>query len=176
VDYKNKGLLDQTVVDYRVYDNAEENLGVANVTLPNLSFLTQQISGVGVAGNLEAVTPLLDAMTLTLQFQLFSKRALSLCGPDRHQITLRIAQQQENAVRSAVEPEGVKHVFVAIPKSLSGGSIAQATPTNPSGEYAVRYWKMTQGNETLIEIDPIGYKCYIFGKDYLEPVRKALGI
>ena len=175
-DYKNKGRHDQLVVDFRVYDEGEENLGVANATLPNLTFMTQQISGVGVAGNLEAVTPLLDALTLGLQFQLFSKRALSLCGPRRHTVILRAAQQQENAVSGELETYGVKHTFSVLPKSLSGGSIAQATATNPSGEYAVRYWKATQGNETLIEIDPINYKCLVYGVDYLAPVREALGI
>lgn len=172
----NKGKVGQAVVDFSVYDNIERLLGVANVTMPSLSFLTTQISGAGVAGNIEAVMPLLEAMTLGMQWLTLNEGALSLCGPERHTITLREVQRQESALNRQMEIVPMKHVFVAVPKSLSGGSLAQATPSNPNGEYAVRYWKATRGDQVLIEIDPTAYKCVINGVDYLEPVRKAMGM
>lgn len=173
---KIKGAIDQSVVDYAVYEDATEFAGVASVTLPDISFLTQQLNGAGIAGNYEAVLAgMVDVMTLGLQFKLLSHRALTLCEPRRHTITLRVAQQQENTVTASLQIQAAKHIFVAIPKSLSGGSISPASPSDPSGEYAVRYWKCIVDNDVLIEIDPLNFKCIINGVDYLAEVRKALG-
>ncbi len=173
---KNKGAVDQTVVDYTVFEDATEYTGIASVTLPSITFLTQQLNGAGIAGNYEAVVAgMVDSMTLGMQFKLLSDKALSLCEPRRHNITLRIAQQQENTVSAALQIQAAKHTFVVIPKSLSGGSVSPASPSDPSGEYAVRYWKAALDNKVLLEIDPLNFKCVINGTDYLADVRKALG-
>lgn len=173
---QNKGAIDQATVNFSVYENIQEYLGIASVTLPSLAWMTQQMSGSGIGGNIEAVLcGMVDAMTLTMNFRQFNEQALSLCSPEVHNITLRVAQQQENTIKGANQIQGVKHTFRMIPKSLSGGNVAPASTGDPSGEYAVRYWKAVVDNKVWIEIDPINMICIINGKDYLAKVRKALG-
>ncbi len=171
-----KGAIDQATVNFSVFENLNEYLGIASVTLPSLSWLTQQMSGSGLGGNIEAVLcGMVDAMTLTMNFRQFNDQALSLCSPEMHNITLRVAQQQESPIKGAVQIQGVKHTLRVMPKSLSGGNIAPASTADPSGEYAVRYWKAVVDNKVWIEIDPINFICIIDGVDYLAEVRKALG-
>lgn len=168
--------MDQCVINFAVYEDSTEFVGLAKVTLPDLTALTQSISGAGIAGNVESVLlGHFEAMTLGLSFRNTTKQVIRLAEPRRHNIDLRIAQQDENTVKGAIETRSVKHVFVVIPKSTKGGTVAPASPTDGSGEYAVRYWANYIDGEKVLEIDPLNVICYINGVDYLAPVRKALG-
>ncbi len=168
--------MDQSVINFAIYEDGSEYLGMASVTMPDLTALTQSINGAGIAGNVDAVIlGHFDAMTMTLNFRTMTDQSIKLSEPRRHNIDLRIAQQGEDAVKGAVETVAVKHVLVVIPKSDKGGSIAPASPSNGSGEYAVRYWKTYIDGKKVREIDPLNFICEINGVDYLAPVRKALG-
>lgn len=167
--------MDQLTVNYDVYEDGSRYDGTASAQLPDLTFLTQSLSGAGIGGNIEAVTPHLDAMTLTLNFRETTDEAFALCTPRRHQIELRVAKQVEDTVAGEIRQDAVKHVLVVIPKGLTGGTIAPHSPTNPSGTYAVRYFATYINGKIESEIDPMNYICNIHGEDYLADVRKALG-
>ncbi|MCD8199806.1 MAG: phage major tail tube protein [Coriobacteriaceae bacterium] len=168
--------MDQSVINFAVYEDSTEYLGMAQASLPDLTMLTESISGAGIAGNIEAVIlGHYDTMTLGLDFRTVSKQSIKLSSPKRHNIELRVAQQDEDPVAGEVKVVKVKHVFVVIPKSDKGGTVAPATPTNGSGEYAVRYWATYIDGKKYREIDPLNFICYIDGTDYLASVRTALG-
>ena len=93
----------------------------------------------------------------------------------RHSIDLRVANQYEDPVAGTVEARKEKHIFVVVPKSTKSGTIAPATPTSGSGEYAVRYWATYINGKKVRELDPLNFICYINGVDYLAGVRAALG-
>lgn len=168
--------MDQSLVNFALYEDGTEYMGIAKATLPDLNYLTQVISGAGMSGNLEAViVGHLDTMTLGLEFRTTTTQAIKLAEPRRHQIDMRVAQQAENAVSGNLEISGVKHVFVVMPKGFKAGTVAPASSADSSGEYAVRYWATyTDGKKTL-EIDPLNFICNINGTDYLAEVRKVLG-
>lgn len=168
--------MDQSTINFAIYEDSTEFLGMSKVTLPDLTYLTQSISGAGIAGNIEAVLlGHFEAMTLGLAFRNTTKQVVRLAEPRRHNIDLRVAQQDEDTVKGAVAVRNVKHVMVVIPKSTKGGTVAPATPTDGSGEYAVRYWATYIDGKKVQEIDPMNFICYINGVDYLADVRKALG-
>ena len=165
--------MDQLTIDFAVYEGKKELMGIAKATLPDLSAITQSISGAGIAGNVDAVAVgHFDAMTLGLEFRATTAGIYKLAEPRKHTLELRIAQQKEDV---ALDSTGIKHIFVVIPKSTKMGSVAPASPTDGSGEYAVRYWKTTVDGNVVQEIDCINGKCIINGKDYLKSARKALG-
>lgn len=168
--------IDQTIVNFTVHEDGTEFCGIAKVTMPDISFLTQSVSGSGIGGNVDAViTGMVDTMSLTLEFRTVTEQALRLTEPRRHNLTLRVAQQYEDTVAARVGIQQVKHVVTVVPKSLKGGSIAPASTADVSGEYAVRYWAMYVNNKKQVEIDPLNFICIIDGIDYLADVRKALG-
>lgn len=47
--------VDQSTINWAVYEDNTEYAGMAQATLPNLTALTQSISGAGIAGNVDAV-------------------------------------------------------------------------------------------------------------------------
>ena len=168
--------MDQSTINFAVYEDSTEFLGMSKVTLPDVTMLTQSINGAGLAGNIESVLlGHFEAMTLGLAFRNTTKQVVRLTEPRRHNIDLRIAQQDEDTVKGQVVVRKVKHVLVVIPKSTKGGTVAPASPTDGSGEYAVRYWATYIDGKKVQEIDQMNFICYINGVDYLEPVRKALG-
>lgn len=166
----------QTVVNFAVYEDNNEFMGIADVQLPDLTALTQQISGAGIAGNVEAIIPgHFEAMTMTMNFRTTTTAALRLSEPRRHNIDIRVANQVEDTVAGRIYNESVKHVLVVIPKKDGGGKLAPASATDASGEYAVRYWATYVDGQKIREIDPMNSICIINGVDYLADVRKALG-
>ena len=43
--------IDQSIINFAVYEDSIEYAGMAKVTLPDVTFLTQSISGAGIGGN-----------------------------------------------------------------------------------------------------------------------------
>lgn len=167
---------DESVINFAVYEDSVEYVGMAGVTLPNLAAIVQTLSGAGIAGNVEV--PVLghyDVMSLTLNFRTTTEHSVRLSEPRRHNIDLRMAQQIEDTVAGEVKVQSIKHVLVVVPKTDTGGTVAPAAPTNGSGEYSVRYWATYIDAAKVREIDPLNFICEVNGVDYLADVRKAIG-
>ena len=166
----------EAYIDFEVYENKTNFIGVAKATLPNINFLTQQITGAGIAGNVEAVLiGMVDAMSLGLEFRSATDAAVKLMKPEKHKIELRVAEQYWNTTKREKEIMADKYVCIIMPKTFSPGSVAPATAADASGEYSVYYYAGYKDKKPLWEIDPFNYICKIGNKDYMKPVRKALG-
>lgn len=114
-------------------------------------------------------------MTAQLKFRTFSAESLKLQEPREHNIDLRAPQQVYDPIAGVYKTQSVKHVLVLVPKTLSNGNIAPASPTDGSGSYAVRRWVTYIDDAKVMELDPYNYICEVNGVDYLSDTRKALG-
>jgi len=117
----------------------------------------------------------MNAMTAQLKFRTFSAESLKLLEPREHNIDLRAPQQVYDPIAGVYKTQSVKHVLVLVPKTLSNGNIAPASPTDGSGSYAVRRWVTYIDDAKVMELDPYNYICEVNGVDYLSDTRKALG-
>lgn len=168
--------IDELVVNFAVYEDANEYLGMAEATLPDLEYLAEEMSGAGIAGNVEEIIiGHLSAMTTTLNFRTVCKAAVRLLEPRTHKLDLRVAQQQMNNRTSETTITGVKHIMRVKPKKTALGKVAAASTADVSGEYATQYYAMYMDGEKVTEIDPLNFICIINGYDYLKEVRRALG-
>lgn len=168
--------IDEIIVNYAIYEDATECLGTAEVTFPELSSLTEEISGAGIAGKLESVIiGHLEAMTATFSFRTVTAAAVKLNEPRIHNIDCRVAQQNYNTVTAQMGTGAVKHIMKMIPKKFAPGKAAAASAADASGEYAVRYYAMYLDGELVTEVDPVRFIYKVNKIDYLADVRKALG-
>lgn len=168
--------MDQTVINFACYEDNNELVGLGEATLPDVSWISNSLSGAGIAGNIDTVVlGHLDAMTLSMKFHTLTEYGIRMNEPRRHNIDLRVAQQDENTVAGTLDVVPVKHVMVVIPKSYKAGNVTPAAEADASGEYAVRYWAVYIDGKKVQEIDPLNYICFVNGKDYLAGVRAALG-
>ena len=168
--------IDELVVNFAVYEDANEYLGMAEATLPDLEYLAEEMSGAGIAGNVEEIIiGHLSAMTTTLNFRTVCKAAVRLLEPRTHKLDLRVAQQQMNNRTSETTITGVKHIMRVKPKKTALGKVAAASTADVSGEYATQYYAMYMNGEKVTESDPLNFICIINCHEYLAEVRKALG-
>lgn len=168
--------IDELVINFAIYEDANEYLGMAEVTLPDLEFLTEELDGAGINGKVEEIiVGHLSAMTTTLNFRTVCNSAVRLLEPRVHKIDLRVAQQQMNNRTSETEVRSLKHIMRVKPKKTALGKVAAASTADVSGEYAVSYYAMYMDGKKNTEIDPLNFICIINGVDYLAAVRKALG-
>lgn len=167
---------DQTNVNFEIYEDSINFLGIAQITLPNLQQIAESFSGAGIAGNVEAVARAhFDAMTLAIQFRTTTDEAIRLLKPDRHTLDIRVARQDEDTEAGQIVITPVKYIAVVLPKSLNLGNVAPHSRQDASGDYAIRYWATYIDGKLVTEIDQLNYKALIDGVDYLASVRAALG-
>lgn len=168
--------VDELVINFSVFMDAVEYLGMSEATLPEVSNLTEEIQGAGIAGNVESVAlGHIEAMTLTLNFRTVTKAAIRLAEPRIHNIDLRAAQQVRNTQTGKIETVAVKHIMKVVPKKFAPGKLAAASAADASGEYAVSYYALYLDGKKKIEIDPLNFIFYVNDYDYLKDVKRALG-
>ena len=166
----------EAYIDFEVYEDSVNLVGVAKVTPPDVEFLTASLTGAGITGTVEAVLiGMVNAMTTTLNFRSVTDAATKLMAPKKHQLDLRVAEQYWDTVNAEKEVWADKYVLVVVPKKTSIGEIAPAAAANVSGEYTTYYYAAYKDGKQLWEIDPFNQKCVVDGVDYLADVRKALG-
>ena len=163
-------------IDFAVYEDNDEFVGIASVTLPDKNQKVIPINGAGIGGDVEVpINGHYDAMTLTMAFKNYSPRVARLREHRRHNIELRIAQQNEDRIAGQLVQDAVKHVFVVVPKSASGGTVAPASPGDMNVAFSVRYWATFVNGTKVDELDPLNRVDIVNGIDYNAPVRRALG-
>ncbi len=164
------------VTNFAVYEDATEYYGMAEVTLPEISSITEEVKGAGISGTFNgAFVGHIEAMTLTLNFRSVTKAAIRLLEPRNHQIDLRASQQVWDSGAGRFKQSHVKHVLMVTPTKYSPGKLAPASPAESSGEYSVTYFATYIDGVKIMEIDILNFIFFVNGVDYLEDVRKALG-
>lgn len=168
--------IDESVINFAIYEGANEYFGMAEVTFPEINNLTTEVKGAGLNGTFNSpVMGHVDAMALGLNFRTLTKSGVKLLEPREHQIELRAAQQSTDSVTGRTIINRVKHVLRLRGQKLAPGKVAPASPADASGEYPITYWACWIDNEKMWEIDILNFKYEVGGVDYLAEVRKALG-
>ena len=168
--------IDEAIINFAIFEDGVEYLGMADATLPELTSLTQEINGAGIGGNIETVViGHLAAMSMTLTFRTVTEAAIRLAEPRIHKIDLRSAQQAQNPRTGALEVNDMKYIVHLRPKKFAPGKLEPASTADASGEFAVSYYSLWKNGIKRIEVDPINFVYFMNGKDYLKEVRRALG-
>ncbi len=164
------------VINFKVYENANDLLGIAEVTLPEIAQKTEEITGAGIAGGVSVpFIGQIEAMTTTLNFRSLTKSAIKLAEPVKHQLDLRAAQQYTDSSTGKVGIDRIKHVVIVQPVKINPGKLAPASTADAAVELATLYLATYINGEEVLEIDPINNIYKVNGVDYLTEVRKALG-
>ena len=147
-------------IAFRVYEDSINEVGVANVTLPD-------ITNKGMIEN----------MTMSMKFLSHaSPGTFSMFLEQRkHQIELRVAEEYWDIEDAEIGMWPNKYVLIARPKSMKSGTIAPAAASDSSGEFDVYLYAAYRDGQELWYIDKRNMTFRVNGKDYMADVRKALG-
>lgn len=148
-------------------------LGTTEVTLPNLSSMTSEVTGAGVAGAIDMpLLGLLQSMTMTLNFRTVNKEQAALMKGERVHIELKQAIQEHDDGKHVFQPQHI--VAEGFFKTLTSGKMALGQTQDRSFEMEISYFKESYGKEELAEIDKLNEKYVVLGTDYLEAARQAV--
>lgn len=165
------------IVNYKVYKDAKDLLGTADVQFPDIESLAETIKGAGIAGEVELPTiGHIAAMNLTINWRTITGDTIALAAPVAHSLDFRVAQQSYDTGKGAITTNSVKHVVKAIPKKLTVGKVEAGGTADAGNEFSVTYYKMLIDGQVKVEVDPFNYIFIIDGVDYLKDVRKSLGM
>lgn len=165
------------IINYAVYENGSEYLGIANITLSNKSYKKLTVNGAGIPGDIDLPVPgHTDAMTITINFLDAPRAAYKLCEFRRHLIDIRAAHEEYDATAGKIVVRAYKHVLEIIPVSKNNGTLAPSAAQAASGEYTLLSQKDYIDGKLVSNHDPIHFKDIdSSGKDALAAVRSALG-
>ena len=167
----------EKLINFRAYENGDDLLGVADVTLPSLQAMTETIKGAGLAGEIDS--PVLghySSIETQLTWRSVYKNNLKLAAPKGLTLDLRGAVQVRDSESGNFVVLPVKVVVRGVPKNLELGKFDVGVATGTTTTLEVDYIKVTVDGSDVLELDKYNYICKIDGTDYLSEVREALGL
>ncbi len=167
----------EKLINFRVYKDGNDLLGVADAELPSLEAMTETVKGAGIAGEVESpVLGHFGSMGLKLNWRTVTKPTIHLTKPRAHALDLRGAAQVYDAASGEYKVSALKVSVRCVPKKTELGKLDVGATSDASNEFEVTYIKVFMDGKTVLEIDKFNYICVIDGEDFLKDVRKALGL
>lgn len=167
----------EKVINFTCYVNGSSELaGMVDLTLPTIENMTETISGAGIAGEMESVTPgHTSAMTFSINFRSLVDKNISLIKPEPYDFEVKGALQETDSKTGKIEVKKLTVSIRGIPKKADLGKLAVSKSTDTNGEFTCEYLKIDIDGKTSLEIDKSNMVFNVDGKDYLAEVRAALG-
>ncbi len=164
-------------INFAVYENGTEYLGLAKITLPDMTNKTFTVNGAGIPGDLEVPIPgHKDAMVVRIQFIDAPRAAYSLAEERQHILDCRAAHEEYDPATGTIKTTAYKHILTVMPKSLTGGDVAPTAAQAVSGEYSCFARKDFIDDVCVLDHDPANFRSVdASGTDRLAAVRAALG-
>ena len=168
---------EQTVA-FRIYHQGKDLIGTATIELPQLDYMTETLSGSGIAGEIENPTiGITSSMTAKLSFLSPTPEAFN--SLDWTQTALyecySALQVSDDAtgVRSSI-PYRVN--FLGRTKSFPLGSLEQGKKHGNEVELELTRLEVLLDNVEKLMIDKLNFIHRVNGKDLLQTVRGQIGL
>lgn len=170
-------IVPEGMINFKVYRDGVDMLGIAEGTLPNLEAMTHEIKGAGLAGVVDQpVLGHFNSMTLSLTWRSVTGDISILNRPVAHELDLYHSLQRYDAGLGEVKSEQL-HVFCkAIPKTFTTGNLVVGDGMGTQMEFELPYLKIWLGEKERAELDKFNYIYKIDGVDYLASVRSDLAM
>ncbi|QHJ79165.1 MAG: hypothetical protein [Caudoviricetes sp.] len=165
----------ERLINFNVYAGDNVLLGVADVELPEITKMTDTISGAGIAGEIESsVLGHFESMEATINYRTVQRVAAELLSSRARQLTLRGAQQVHDASTGETVVQRVRVTMNVQNKGFALGTFAPASNTDSSGTYEVTYLALYIDDKEVLIIDKYNMVFKINGIDELLAVRRAI--
>lgn len=167
----------EKLINFRVYQDGTDLVGIADVQLPSLDSMTETVKGAGIAGEFDSpVLGHFGSMETVLNWRTLEKHNLTLAAQTGVNLDLRGAQQIYDSSTGKYIARAVKCVVTGITKKTELGKLDVGTTTGTSNTIETAYIKVSIDGETVLELDKYNYICNIGGVDYMAEIREALGL
>lgn len=164
---------------YNVYagEKAQKLVGVSEeVTLPELSLLTETLSGAGILGEIdEPVMGRYGAAEIEIPLRVIDQQAYMLLRQDKAvSLTLRISNQAIEQSDYSADSLPTRIVVKGRNKGVNFGSVKAGSPANASIKVEILYFLYEFKKKKLFELDKLNFVCNVNGRDVLKKVRSQI--
>lgn len=165
-------------INFAVYEDGKNFLGLAKISLPDLNYKKLTINGAGIPGDVDIpVIGHTDAMSMTIDFVDHQRSQEKLAEMRVHVLDLRVAKENFNLTAGKLGVDSHKYVVKVIPTTKSGGEVSPASAQTTSNTYTCLYLAEYINGELVKKHDPFGYEHIdASGTNVLDPVKQALGM
>ena len=170
-------MIPEKLKGFMCYDDGNKMIGIADVTLPNFTAMTDTISGAGILGELD--TPAVGnfgSMTTTINWRSLVEENVVYIAPNTYQFDFRGSVQIYDQDGLAFGSRSVKVVMKAIPKTINLGNFNNAATMGTSGEFELVYILISIEGKPMVELDKFAYKFIVNGVDYTAKLRQDIGL
>jgi len=163
----------EKIAMFNAYVGTQMLDGTMDVELPSITFLSDTISGSGIAGEIDsALVGQTESLETVLNFRLPTEQAMKLLNPMGTTLTLRAGMQTIDRATGETLPQGFRVTMRVKPKGLELGSLTVGEATETSMTFEALTLSIYIGNKSLLEIDKMSSVFKVNGIDYLDPYRK----
>lgn len=168
---------EQTIA-YRVYRNGTDLLGIAQVEMPQIQYITETINGSGVAGEYDS--PALGmTQSMTAKFTWISQTReffRLLDASDQLLLECYASVQQVDETTGVRVAKPLKVTVLGVVKSSPLGSLETGKKHGNETEVEALRVQVELDNEEMLLIDKLNFLHRVNGSDNLRLVREHLGL
>lgn len=171
------GMIPEKLVEFKVYSESNDLVGVSDIELPSLDFMTETVKGAGIAGEVDSPTiGHFKSTTVKLTWRTLEPEIFALAGNKTKLLDCRGAQQSIDRSTGEYKINKVRVIIKGTPKAVGLGKFETASTVGTTTEIETIYLKIVINDKTVVEIDKYNSIANIGGTDFLQEVRDALGI
>lgn len=162
---------------FQVYKDGNKLVGVAEVKLPTLKFMSEKISGADVLGEVEMpLSGITESIEVEIKFNSVLSSLLTLVDISGSLLECRGSIIARESNTGALVEKSIRIVMQPATKEIDIGSLATNKLMDSNSKLEVIYLKIEIDGSTALEIDKFNSIFTILGKDLLKDYRDNLGL
>ena len=168
--------------NFKCYNEGGTILGVTDIALPPLAYMTEEIQGAGIAGAIDSpVVGHFQSMAVTINWRTVFEKNLRFVAPRRYHLDFRASVQFYDDEVGELPSQAVQIMMRVLPKTFTLGNLTVATGMGTAGEFELLYIKIAVEGKDVVEIDKLNFICRMPDErgnmvDYLAKTRRDLGM
>ena len=163
-------------LNFSVYADGGELLGVAEAKFPNGEFMTTEIKGAGIAGVIDSPgMGHMQSITAELTWRTTTKEWANLLSPVGHVLDMYADHLSFDSGLGVYKHSQIHAFMRAVPKSWDAGKLVVSESTETKTTHEIYYLKIDIDGVNVLEIDKYDFIYRVNGVNYLEQTRRNLG-
>ena len=174
-------LIPNHVANYSIFLGGRRLIGLADVTLPNLQNLTDELKGSGIFGAIDMpVQAHFQAYSVVLKWLTIDDDAVFATIQDGAQLHAWSAVQQHDSGTNRITHAGWRYVMGTAPKSFNLGKLEVGTKGELESEYELINLRVLHDDKVMFEVDKENAVCRWFDGfrlvDNAREIRQLIGL
>ncbi len=168
----------EKMANYMLYVDGNRNqTALVDVDLPDIQFMTETISGAGIMGEMESITPgHTSALTLGLNIRALIGDDFKVLEPRAYNLEIKAGIQSYDESEGKITTGKLSVMARGIPKGITLGKASVGKATDSKREFTVNYLKVEYDDTEVLELDKTNMIFKLNGTDYSADLRAAMGM